>query len=762
MHRDHWYRILPIVLCIFIFSLPRLSAANTSWWNDRWKYRLITRVVPPERRGEINTARVKFREQSRHCAPKGRDIRVIDHSGKVVPHRVKTGKRGLTVMFRVRPQAQTYYVYYGNPDARAVKHQWEERLGGLTLETFELPRKTYRAKDLPSLLEANPERYGRSAWPQINDLKNPFGKNDRYISRYTGTIYCAEQGPYTFALNADDMALFRLMMDKKTIVSAWRDGGVPSETWKDPEHGHAYVTTPGPLKPGVYRFVYFHGENGGAQLAKLGWEKPSSDAVTTVPPRAFIQYLPVTIRGREKLDRTLNPFFTEHHRYTLSVNGGKVSFPRYHFKSRSKENKTSIVSYQWSFGDGTQATGRSVSHEFPELKPYDVTLSIKTKAGDTASITRRVFPSPEPRKRMTIRMDAQFENQIPILPAGQQAQLKIFIKNISGLPHALVFQNLLAQNDGKGKHRITDEQTIARLKPSSGGPSGWRMLRTSFALPEKNVYSRLQLLMHGRSIVERDLAVLSTHGPLDNMQIDRSGNLRDAANRLVLLRLAGVSSTNAPDRQLCHPDSGTIRVLSLNQSLVGRGHDDEHFVRSLTELFKKRYPSLTIVPSRPRTSLRPESTIISRFLETRRKILDADPNIVILATRPETVLNNVPQNAFRAYLIATLDQIQTQTSAGIVMVTPAPLPARPALSSKYAAIMKRVGLKTGVTVTDLYSRLRLTPDWKKFFRQPGSQHPSHNIHLNENGQKLLARKIFNSLIHQYGDELAVQNEQMEH
>ena len=52
------------------------------------------------------------------------------------------------------------------------------------------------------------------------------------------------------------------------------------------------------------------------------------------------------------------------------------------------------VSYGWDFGDGTNASGKIVSHTFTTAGTYKVTLTVKDKAGQTGSVvhTSRLRP----------------------------------------------------------------------------------------------------------------------------------------------------------------------------------------------------------------------------------------------------------------------------------------------------------------------------------------------------------------------------------
>jgi PKD repeat protein len=63
------------------------------------------------------------------------------------------------------------------------------------------------------------------------------------------------------------------------------------------------------------------------------------------------------------------------------------------FNNKSTTVNGSIISYEWNFADGTTSTEKNPCHIFPCDSDYKVSLTIKTSAGCTRSITRKVTVS---------------------------------------------------------------------------------------------------------------------------------------------------------------------------------------------------------------------------------------------------------------------------------------------------------------------------------------------------------------------------------
>jgi hypothetical protein len=73
-------------------------------------------------------------------------------------------------------------------------------------------------------------------------------------------------------------------------------------------------------------------------------------------------------------------------RFKFAAKHRKVKFDA----SGSKETGGSIVSYSWKFGDGKKGSGRKVSHRYKKPGKYNVTLTVRDKAGKTAHVTHKV------------------------------------------------------------------------------------------------------------------------------------------------------------------------------------------------------------------------------------------------------------------------------------------------------------------------------------------------------------------------------------
>ncbi len=73
-----------------------------------------------------------------------------------------------------------------------------------------------------------------------------------------------------------------------------------------------------------------------------------------------------------------------------SCSGGKVGVPIEFNGGYSRASDGHITSYNWNFGDGTTASGVSVSHTYQKPGRYIITLTVTDNAGATGSATGSV------------------------------------------------------------------------------------------------------------------------------------------------------------------------------------------------------------------------------------------------------------------------------------------------------------------------------------------------------------------------------------
>jgi thiol-disulfide isomerase/thioredoxin len=86
--------------------------------------------------------------------------------------------------------------------------------------------------------------------------------------------------------------------------------------------------------------------------------------------------------------------------------------------SSSSDPDGKIVRYQWLFGDGTTGSGSPVTHMYPQVKPYPVTLLVGDDSGATALLTQVIDVSSLPSHSSSSTATAAAPSAATDVPVG--------------------------------------------------------------------------------------------------------------------------------------------------------------------------------------------------------------------------------------------------------------------------------------------------------------------------------------------------------
>jgi len=310
----------------------------------------------------------------------GSDIRVAVRGRRLVPHRVLQIGPGdfVRVAFAATPDAERYYVYYGNPKAGRPE-PWELNRGVL-LEARKWPGGSLdRLADVRQVWDkATP--VGADLVGHVYFAFNPFGPVETPTAfHYTGWFVASQPGTYEFATSSDDASW--LLIDGKEVV-AWP--GVHGAV-RDARHAKKHV-----LALGLHRLDYWHVNQSGSMMAVAAWRPPGAKRFVVIPPAAFLQayeakLVETDVQGR----RLVADFFPEH--------AGEAWWPDHYAVRMRFRNLSKGVSlqhggrFEWDFGDGQKARDASPVHVYLTHGNYTVTLKASRGTGShTFQTTVRV------------------------------------------------------------------------------------------------------------------------------------------------------------------------------------------------------------------------------------------------------------------------------------------------------------------------------------------------------------------------------------
>ncbi len=112
----------------------------------------------------------------------------------------------------------------------------------------------------------------------IDQLENPTGRNDNYISHYQAPLFVPRDGKYTFSINSDDGSFIKI--DNKVAV-VWL-GNHNMEYQSRPLKNKWSRQKTISLKKGVHLLEMYHQECGGSQLARVGWIQPETKKINDI------------------------------------------------------------------------------------------------------------------------------------------------------------------------------------------------------------------------------------------------------------------------------------------------------------------------------------------------------------------------------------------------------------------------------------------------------------------------------------------------
>jgi PKD repeat protein len=99
--------------------------------------------------------------------------------------------------------------------------------------------------------------------------------------------------------------------------------------------------------------------------------------------------------------------------------------------SASSDADGSIVSWAWDFGDGTVASGASVSHTYVTAGTYTVRLTVTDDDGATGTTTTNVSARVDPAQVIRV---ASVQITAVAIKTGKQARANVRVTNAAGLP----------------------------------------------------------------------------------------------------------------------------------------------------------------------------------------------------------------------------------------------------------------------------------------------------------------------------------------
>jgi hypothetical protein len=286
-----------------------------------WSWRILPRaavIFPAAAEWSVVDVRIGLPEACRRRGP-----RVTDEGGNPVPFSWQFLGDGAGWRIVARAAHAGPLTVTVGEEAPPAQPPVDEESWGLHVTVAEGASATLLT--VPSFerrFEAMPAKR-RARMAVIDQVENPLGESSRFLAIYRGPLLAPVDGVYVFASNSDDGSFVKI--DGEVVV-AW-PGGHDMDVLNHPaENTWAHRGTV-KLNSGLHWVEYYHQQNAGACLARLGWRHPEADqsgkaliaqpfpgepgtaSIGTVPEWALDGRIPcaVEVRCKGRVQATLAP-----------------------------------------------------------------------------------------------------------------------------------------------------------------------------------------------------------------------------------------------------------------------------------------------------------------------------------------------------------------------------------------------------------------------------------------------------------------------
>ena len=309
-----------------------------------------------------------------HLADDASDLRVTTESGRPVPFRMIMIGPGdlLRIVFQLTKGETQYAAYFGDTKEMPPGPRLPDDAPGRGGLLMEMRHFAGGSLDQFADIEAAWQRclrdtlIGRTMVERPFVGWNPFGDQEHTASRFSGSLFAAQDGEYQFAGGADDRGA--LYLDGQPLLF------IPGLV------GDIRFNAKINLTRGRHDFVAYHYNGGGDGRFSIAWKVPSSAKFDVIARESF-GISPRAVPGSlEELKKTLTADFTTEylgecfydnhysHRIRLSARPPKAS---------------GTFSCEWDFGDGQTSRDKSPEHVFLTDGVYPVRLT--TRIGNNSN-----------------------------------------------------------------------------------------------------------------------------------------------------------------------------------------------------------------------------------------------------------------------------------------------------------------------------------------------------------------------------------------
>ncbi len=808
------YRWLSLLIAV-VMSAPA-AAAEVPWWNRAWKSRKQVRVEVPKFREEPGfeklrgpkpdfgrlTARAHILRET-PGAEGHPDVRVVDASGKVLPHRVRAfgDKTRFTVVFPAQERTADYHIYYDNPNAKhAEQSEWRPPTAALEIvaakhhgkATFELAEVLKGLRGQVDILGAYTTSHISGSLRAPRAPRVPRGRGggsgSGLITSIEGYLHCPIGGRYIFSVNYRGASY--LFVDGKLVVEARALYPTP-HTWPQPDNVI--------LSPGYHHLRLLLVEAPRSSVG-LGWQMPGMPDVQLVSKSFYARYINAKTVAFEQIERPEVVFFT-HEIPPEAINlwrprklaGPLVNFPGYRLKkpvpvtvAYTRLNNLSTVSdagdvaWHWKLQRLVSETNPVSARPAPEPntfetserdpavflqvgQSYSVTLTASRKGKETGTY-RRLLTLIIPRKatssgtsnrvyhiieKPSIRLELLSAPNIVYAGEENNAAFRVVTNLNHPVPvdwKAWIMRGKKRENEQTGRFFAGTGEDVVMSFPLHLGD-----------FPERQGSMTVSLEVLDTETNRVEFAIVPSPSNFSKLTAPRGFFVNPAGQRTIIC----TTYENEADyrrwmalkylaRKL---DRGPKSVMIFGSTMTnaavvrpilggqpGRPAEAGKKTTGYADYFEEMVKGKAAgVTFVPRTG--GAAPILSDVIEMSKWLSKNKTQVAIIAPGLDDAELGASREDFARGLDVIIDLLRDQGHyVKIILVTPPPLVSNPELSELYTLEMRNIAIKHHARIVNIHKLLLKRNNWRDAYRaSPGSE--VFNLYPNDAMQKLIARKI---------------------
>lgn len=388
-------RRLPIFLLVMVFGDATAAPKDWAVPGALWRVALHAGEAPgaPEAGWEIDLPDFGGGRSDM------RDVVLIGSDGKETALDGVWRSRGrkLLMLAESMPAEGAATLYFGGDSSRRMRSWSAAR--SLLLETRRMPDgadiTTYSGWQ--DAWKKSPAVDGVGFVPMVFHGGNPFGKESRFLSRYSGLIKTGDGGEMKFYTLSDDVSY--VMVDGRPVMSWQKNQAPPLDPLKVPVMKVR-------MNKKFAKVEYRHGASDAPGAMVLGWEQGGK--LGNVPPEAWVHPGKVKADAFESADGAPVPLVDLQAVSYIGFGG------EWYFKlSAAISDPGEGWQVEWLWPDGRVDHGKDVQRLWMSLDPVQVIVRMRNGARGIEG--RRVLMIPRDLLAESVNRDEQLTSYLKLL-----------------------------------------------------------------------------------------------------------------------------------------------------------------------------------------------------------------------------------------------------------------------------------------------------------------------------------------------------------